>query len=126
MTAALPGILPPTLPIEAERAPSRRVFVAAVEGSKSAGGNDVTVLAKAPEEAAPRAPGKPPNGFEVDIRIAPEIKLRVRLDEASGRFVYLAINAESGEVERQYPTDEALRMIARIRKIAGLTVDKTL
>ncbi len=63
---------------------------------------------------APRG-GKPHN-----------VKLRVRFDAPSARYVYLTVDSSSGEVEGQYPAQESLRRIARMRQIAGLALDKKL
>ncbi len=54
------------------------------------------------------------------------VKLHVRFDAPSARYVYLTVDSSSGEVERQYPPQEALRRIARMRQIAGLALDKKL
>jgi uncharacterized FlaG/YvyC family protein len=62
----------------------------------------------------------------VEIQVNEQLKLRVQLDEPTGRFVYLGVDPQSGEVKRQFPPEEALRAIARLRDIAGLAVDKTL
>lgn len=64
--------------------------------------------------------------MSLEFEVNAELKLRVRFDEPTGRFVYMGVNAESGEVERQYPPEEALRMIARMHEIAGLTFDEKL
>lgn len=61
-----------------------------------------------------------------EVQVDAHLKLRVRLDEPSGRYVYQSVDPESGEVMRQFPPDEALRAIARLHNIAGLTVDKKL
>ena len=64
--------------------------------------------------------------MSLEFEVSSQLKLRVRFDEPTGRFVYMGVNAESGEVERQYPPEEALRMIARMHEIAGLTFDEKL
>ncbi len=68
--------------------------------------------------------GRSAKEMSLEFEVSSELKLRVRFDEPAGRFVYMGVNVESGEVERQYPPEEALRMIARIREIAGLTLDE--
>lgn len=59
-----------------------------------------------------------------EVQVDAHLKLRVRLDEPSGRYVYQSVDPVSGEVKRQYPPEEALRAIARLHDIAGLAVDK--
>lgn len=62
----------------------------------------------------------------VEVEVNARLKLRVQLDEPSGRYVYQSIDPQSGEVKRQFPMEEALRAIARMHDIAGLAVDKKL
>ena len=66
------------------------------------------------------------NGRPLEFDVGEELKLRVRFDEAAGRFVYMGVNAESGEVERQYPAEEALQMIARMHDMVGQRFDQEL
>ncbi len=53
----------------------------------------------------------------------PEGRLQIDRDEESGMFVYKTIDPNTGEVLRQYPTDEMLRYISYHRKSEGLVVD---
>ena len=62
----------------------------------------------------------------VEVEVDARLKLRVQLDEPSGRYVYQSIDPQSGEVKRQFPMEEALRAIARLHDIAGLALDKKL
>lgn len=83
--------------------------------------------AAAPGPSAPAAePVKATNQRPLEFEVGAELKLRVRFDEPTGRFVYMGVNAKSGEVERQYPPDQALRMIARMREIVGQKLDQEL
>lgn len=50
-------------------------------------------------------------------------KLKINKDEGSGRFVYQGIDKDSGEVVRQFPEDEILKFLARVREVEGLVVD---
>ncbi len=52
-------------------------------------------------------------------------RLRVELDEGSGRFIYKSVDAETGEVIRQYPPEQVLERLAFYRQLQGLTVNKT-
>ncbi|MFZ5608510.1 MAG: flagellar protein FlaG [Pseudomonadota bacterium] len=50
-------------------------------------------------------------------------KLQIERDEASGRFIYKAVDVESGEVTRQFPPEEVLRILAFYRNPEGLVID---
>ncbi len=70
--------------------------------------------------------GKDRSSTIVEVEVNARLKLRVQLDEPSGRYVYQSIDPQTGEVKRQFPMEEALRAIARMHDIAGLAVDKKL
>ncbi len=46
-------------------------------------------------------------------------RLSISFDQASNRFVYRGIDAETGEVVNQLPPEEALRRFAYLRELAG-------
>lgn len=50
-------------------------------------------------------------------------RLSIAQDEATGRFVYRVIDINTGEVIRQYPPDEILKIVAQIRQASGLVLD---
>jgi len=50
-------------------------------------------------------------------------KLRIDRNEDAGRFVYQAVDIESGEVLMQFPAEEMLRILSFYRQAAGLVVD---
>ena len=52
-----------------------------------------------------------------------DLKLQIDLDEGAGRFVYKSVNRDTGEVVRQFPSDEILRILSNFRDATGLTVD---
>jgi uncharacterized FlaG/YvyC family protein len=96
--------------------------------SAAAAERGVPAIAAAAGEATRAAVESTPSAKEMSLEfeVSSELKLRVRFDEPTGRFVYMGVNVESGEIERQYPPEEALRMIARMHEIAGLTLDEKL
>lgn len=63
-------------------------------------------------------------GEQLD-RLYPGSKLRLRIDfdRAAGRFVYMGVNPNTGEVVRQFPPEAMLRQLAFVRQLAGLAVD---
>jgi len=61
-----------------------------------------------------------------DIAVGPDEYLRVELDPVRGTPRYLGVSAATGQILRRYEPDEALRLIGRIRQIAGLTLDTNL
>ena len=50
--------------------------------------------------------------------------LQIELDELSGRFIFQSIDNESGEVVRQFPPEELLRLLSIVRDAEGLAVDE--
>lgn len=114
MTSVTPGDFSPATPSQMQETRSRSAASADALDKPKRGARSAALSGQRSGEA------------QRDIQITPELKLRIRFDKASERFVYLAVNAESGEIERQYPPDQALRLIARMRAIAGLTLDRSL
>ena len=49
--------------------------------------------------------------------------LRIQIDEGSGRFVYQSIDNDSGEVVRQFPPEDLLRLLSNVRDVEGIAVD---
>ncbi|MBL4803077.1 MAG: flagellar protein FlaG [Emcibacter sp.] len=57
----------------------------------------------------------------------PGTKLRINLDDDSGRFVYQGIDVKTGDVVTQFPADDVLKYLAFIREkegIEGIVVDE--
>ena len=53
----------------------------------------------------------------------PRTRLIIKLDEGSGRFVYQAIDVETGEVKQQFPPEKLLALLAAERETNGLVLD---
>ncbi|WP_262691431.1 flagellar protein FlaG [Kordiimonas aestuarii] len=53
----------------------------------------------------------------------PNTRLRIDRDDETGRFVYLNIDNESGEIIKQFPPESILEFLSYYREVAGLTVD---
>ena len=53
----------------------------------------------------------------------PNTRLRIDKDDKTGRFVYLNIDNESGEVIKQFPPESILEFLSYYREVAGLAVD---
>lgn len=53
-----------------------------------------------------------------------DTSLKIDLDELSGRFIYQSVDNESGEVIRQFPPEELLRLLSIVRDAEGLAVDE--
>jgi len=51
-------------------------------------------------------------------------RLSIAQDETTGRFVYRVIDVNTGEVIRQYPPDEILKIVAQIQQASGLVLDE--
>ncbi|MFQ5348742.1 MAG: flagellar protein FlaG [Rhodothalassiaceae bacterium] len=50
-------------------------------------------------------------------------RLRVFKDDDSGRFVYQSVNSRTGEVVRQFPPEEILKLVAQLRDVTGIVLD---
>lgn len=88
-----------------------------------------TQASESPAPAVP-APADPPAQPIVQSSVPslavitpPNTRLSIERDEATDRYVFRSVDENTGEVIRQYPTDEMLTQIARVRQIVGLTVD---
>lgn len=54
---------------------------------------------------------------------APVSRSRIRVDEASNRYIAQVVN-ENNEVIKQYPPEAVLQFTARFRKLQGLLFDE--
>ncbi len=50
-------------------------------------------------------------------------EMQIERDELTGRIVFKSINRETGEIVRQIPSDELLKLAGHFRKQLGLLVD---
>lgn len=58
----------------------------------------------------------------------PGTRLRIEVDDGSGRFVYQSIDIETGDVLNQFPAEEILKQLAFLRErngVEGIVVDET-
>jgi len=53
----------------------------------------------------------------------PNTRLRIDKDDETGRFIYQNVDAESGEVIKQFPPESILEFLSFYRDVAGLAVD---
>jgi flagellar protein FlaG len=53
----------------------------------------------------------------------PNTRLQIDQDGNSGKFVYKAVDQDSGEVVKQFPSEDILRFISFYREREGLVVD---
>lgn len=105
------------------------------------GGARQPALSSAPrEERPPSAPAAaPPSEPQADGRVArierlelaageafadARGKLSIRYDEATGRFIYRELDPATGEVLREFPPEEVLERLARLKKLAGASLDR--
>lgn len=54
-----------------------------------------------------------------------ETRLELDIDEATQRVVGRFVDAETGEVVRQVPPEEVIRLLARARELLGAILDET-
>jgi uncharacterized FlaG/YvyC family protein len=51
-------------------------------------------------------------------------KLQIEQDEETGTFIYRSVDPETGEVLRQWPSEDILKLRASLRDMEGILVDK--
>lgn len=56
---------------------------------------------------------------------ADALSLSIAVDSNVDRYVYRGLNTSTREVERQWPTEEALRQMAVFREMMGRVLDKS-
>ena len=61
--------------------------------------------------------------FLPEENTAPNTKLRIDRDESSGNFIYQSVDEETGEVIRQFPSEEILKVLSFYRELEGIAVD---
>jgi len=61
---------------------------------------------------APREPGAPAVGVKADPGPSPaDLRLVIEADEVHGGFIYKTLDRNTGEVVRQFPRDQLLRLM---------------
>lgn len=105
MSADIAGMPPlsPVLPVESER---KRADTAQGEDRRVAKARVAASVGHATERASRHG------------------RLFIERDEATGGFVYRIIDQETGEILRQWPREEVLRMQKAINAARGLILDK--
>ena len=53
-----------------------------------------------------------------------DLRLSISFEKSIGRFVYRGVDRETGEVVREYPSEEVIKRIAKFREIAGIAIDR--
>ncbi|WP_373377584.1 flagellar protein FlaG [Cupriavidus nantongensis] len=114
--------LPPTVKPTAVRLPSEVPAPGAMAPPARAG-------LHAPEKDTARAPAQAVAasaaiGELVEAFKTTSIGLRFEIDEATHRVVTKVIDKETGDLIRQMPTDEVLRIARAIDKLQGLFVSQ--
>lgn len=51
--------------------------------------------------------------------------IRVELDDPSGRVIFQSVDKQTGEVKRQVPSEEMVKLVAQLRETTGLLIDST-
>ena len=57
-------------------------------------------------------------------QLGDDTRLSIDTDEETGKFVYKSVDRKSGEVVRQFPPEEFLRLIGSMQNLEGLVVDE--
>jgi uncharacterized FlaG/YvyC family protein len=84
-----------------------------------------TPVAVKPSGAAAKERGLKQLEAQLNHMLSTNLRLRIEHDAGSGNYVYKGIDRETGEVKRQWPAEEILRLHAFLRELDGLVVDKT-
>jgi uncharacterized FlaG/YvyC family protein len=56
--------------------------------------------------------------------LPPNSKLQIEQDKDTGTFIYRSINPDTGEIIKQWPPEQLLKMKEHLREMEGLFVDK--
>ena len=51
-------------------------------------------------------------------------KLQIEKDKETGTFIYRSINPDTGEIIRQWPPEQLLKLREHLRELEGMLVDK--
>lgn len=60
----------------------------------------------------------------IERLFSPNLKLRIEADKGTNYFVYKSIDRETGEIAKQWPAEEILRMMAFFNELDGVLIDK--
>ncbi len=60
----------------------------------------------------------------IERLFSPNLKLRIEADKGTDNFVYKSIDRKTGEVAKQWPAEEILRMMAFFNELDGVLIDK--
>ncbi len=64
---------------------------------------------------------------QVNTQIAnTNVTLKIRVDQETGKNLVTVVDRETGEVIREIPPEETVRLEARIEKMLGIFVDSTM
>lgn len=77
-----------------------------------------------PRAAHTRSPKPEVPANAPDLLSQPATRLSIELDAVTKRYIFKSVDSDTGKVIRQYPTEPMLSLIARVRRVTGLTVDK--
>jgi len=107
---------PPTAPSDS---PDLRETEAGVQAAQKAAAANQQAQSDAPEKAVEEA---------LNDRLAKllrsNVRMQVEIDKSTGDFVYKSIDKKTGEVDRQWPAESMLRMLAFFKELDGLLYDK--
>ena len=106
-------------PAKAPSAPAQTPDLRATEGAVTAADSSAGANAELHKELE----------AAINDRLARLLRSNIRMsidrDQDSGRFVYKSVNKVTGELDRQWPAETVLRMLAFFRELDGLLYDKT-
>ncbi|MBK5911053.1 hypothetical protein CCR85_06055 [Rhodothalassium salexigens] len=102
----------------------------------NAAGRDAQATARATAQGGEPSPGQDTANLddrlaeaeamiaEMTVGLRGEGRFEVVVDEESKRFIYRAVDEQTGEVIRQFPPEAILKAVRAIREFEGLLVDQ--
>lgn len=111
------------------RSPARTEPMRPMEVGTSTTGFGAAAAAKSPASAAAPArrdgAAEPKSAAAAGTAAVDNVRLALHVDEASGRVVGQVIDQETGDVMRQVPEEEMLRLLAKTREMIGALFNET-
>ena len=115
----------PTAPTDT---PDLRDTQAAIQGAQQSAAAQADRAAKDPANISLAQGAEKELENAINERLAKvlrsNVRLSVEIDKGTGDFVYKSIDKKTGAVDRQYPAESILRMLAFFKELDGLIYDK--
>ncbi|MEM8799195.1 MAG: flagellar protein FlaG [Pseudomonadota bacterium] len=91
---------------------------------QSQGRADATNRTKPPGEDVPAFDRASELIAEMVGKSPENVRLEISADDETGRYIYKAVDKASGEIVRQFPTEELLRVLKAFRQEIGILINE--